>query len=224
MATSIPPGPTKPPATSDSYYVSALPATPRAPGPTPVATIGMFDISLDRTVALPAGQRRDRWHELRPYVRSRPRIRPQRGRHHLPAARSTCPEAHHGGCLHRRRWRPGAEVDEQTLDTLTFGVGARLQTVVGESMYNRTSILEARIMAKADAGDRSGSEGRVTFRSCRITGSVDSVERGALGLEVTLYHHPAGSGKRQHLHGCLRRAAQRLHQRERHSGLSHQFR
>jgi outer membrane autotransporter protein len=76
------------------------------------------------------------------------------------------------------------KVDEQSLNTVTFGLGARLQAVVGESMYNRTSILEARVMAKVDAGDRSGSSDVALAALPESRSSVDSAEMGAFGLEV----------------------------------------
>ena len=76
------------------------------------------------------------------------------------------------------------EVGEQTLDTITFGMGARLQSVVGESMYNRTSILEARVLAKVDAGDRCGSSKVALGAVPGASSSVDSTEMGAFGLEA----------------------------------------
>ena len=76
------------------------------------------------------------------------------------------------------------EVGEQTLDTITFGMGARLQSVVGESMYNRTSILEARVLAKVDAGDRCGSSKVALGAVPGASSSVDSNEMGAFGLEA----------------------------------------
>ena len=72
-------------------------------------------------------------------------------------------------------------VDKQTMDTITFGMGARLQAVVGESMYNRTSILECRLLAKADVGDRQGSS-EVTLAGTTV--EVDATEQGAIGLEA----------------------------------------
>ena len=76
------------------------------------------------------------------------------------------------------------EVGEQTLDTITIGAGARLQAVVGESMYNRTSILEARVLAKVDAGDRCGSSKVALNALPGASTNVDSTEMGALGLEA----------------------------------------
>jgi outer membrane autotransporter protein len=74
------------------------------------------------------------------------------------------------------------EVGEQSLDTITFGLGARVQAVVGESMYNRTSIFECRLLAKADAGDTEGTS-KVALGSS-ATHEVKSNEMGAIGIEV----------------------------------------
>jgi len=74
------------------------------------------------------------------------------------------------------------DVDDQTLDTITLGAGARMQAVVGENLYNRTSVLELRALAKLDVGDRA-SEADVAF----IGGSratVESAEPGAFGVEL----------------------------------------
>ena len=73
------------------------------------------------------------------------------------------------------------EVDKQTYDTLTFGAGARLQAVVGESIYNRTSIFEWRALLKVDVGDRQGSS-EVSLAGA--TAEVESAEMGAVGLEA----------------------------------------
>ena len=76
------------------------------------------------------------------------------------------------------------KVEGQSLNTVTFGLGARLQAVVGESMYNRSSILEARVLAKVDAGDRSGSSDVALAALPEAKSSVDSAEMGAFGLEM----------------------------------------
>ena len=75
-------------------------------------------------------------------------------------------------------------VDEQTVDTVTLGLGARLQAVVGESMYNRTSIFEARVLAKADVGDRNGSADVALAALENDKQKVESAEMGAFGLEA----------------------------------------
>ena len=66
---------------------------------------------------------------------------------------------------------------------MTFGVGARMQGIVGENLYNRTSILEGRLLVKGDVGDRSGVAKNALIGSAR-TGEVESAEVGALGIEA----------------------------------------
>ncbi len=77
----------------------------------------------------------------------------------------------------------GVAVDDQTATTLTFGLGARMQAVIGTSLYNRATILEARALAKFDAGDREG-EADVRLLQGGQGSSVKSAELGAFGAEV----------------------------------------
>lgn len=72
-------------------------------------------------------------------------------------------------------------VDSQTLDTVTLGLGARMQAVVGESVYNRTSIFEARVLAKFDIGDRRSS---TNVSLAGMEAGIESAELGAIGLEA----------------------------------------
>ena len=73
------------------------------------------------------------------------------------------------------------KVGSQTLDTVTLGLGARMQAVVGESMYNRTSIFEARVLAKFDIGDRRST---TDVQLAGVKADIESAERGAIGLEA----------------------------------------
>ena len=75
------------------------------------------------------------------------------------------------------------DVDKQSMTTVTFGFGTRYQAVVGESMYNRTSILEARVLGKAHVGDRS-CQADVAFTNTASGASVESAELGSLGVEA----------------------------------------
>lgn len=76
------------------------------------------------------------------------------------------------------------EVGDQTMDTITFGAGARLQAVVGQNIYNRASILEARALVKLDVGDTQ-SEADVAFvNGSSISSAVKSSELGAFGVEL----------------------------------------
>ncbi len=75
------------------------------------------------------------------------------------------------------------KADDQTLDTITFGVGGRMQAVVGENTFNRSAVFEARALAKLDAGDRS-SEADVAFLRGGRSATVESAELGAFGVEL----------------------------------------
>lgn len=72
-------------------------------------------------------------------------------------------------------------VQHQTLDTITLGLGARLQAVVGENLYNRPCLLEARIMGRFDAGDRRNS---LHVGLAGLDAEIISAEAGAYGLEA----------------------------------------
>ena len=51
----------------------------------------------------------------------------------------------------------GLVVDDMDSMTVTFGLGARLQSLFGGKVYNRSALFEARFLVKADAGDRRAS-------------------------------------------------------------------
>ncbi|MDO4222107.1 MAG: hypothetical protein Q4C88_08310 [Akkermansia sp.] len=74
-------------------------------------------------------------------------------------------------------------VGDADMDALTFGLGARLQSIVGTSVYNRATLFEGRVLAKFDAGDRdcSTSSSLIGVSAKR---SVKSAEMGAFGIEV----------------------------------------
>lgn len=75
------------------------------------------------------------------------------------------------------------DVDKQSMTTLTFGFGARYQAVIGEDIYNRTSVLEARVLGKAHVGDRY-NEADVALAGSSVTASVRSAELGVMGVEA----------------------------------------
>ncbi len=77
----------------------------------------------------------------------------------------------------------GLAVGEQSYDAITIGAGARVQTVVGENLWNRYSVLEARALLKVDAGDRESTTD-VALLAGSPTASVSSAERGAVGAEL----------------------------------------
>ncbi len=72
-------------------------------------------------------------------------------------------------------------VGEQSVSYATLALGARVETIVGENMYNRASTLSLRAMAKADLGDTSSSADVSLLGN---KGSVESQERGQYALEL----------------------------------------
>lgn len=86
-------------------------------------------------------------------------------------------------------------VGRQNMDIVTFGLGARGQTYALENLYNRSCLLEARLLLKIDAGDRR-SHGIMTLladssRSARIK----SAEQGLFGMEMGMgISIPIGAG------------------------------
>ncbi|MBQ4613417.1 MAG: autotransporter-associated beta strand repeat-containing protein [Akkermansia sp.] len=74
-------------------------------------------------------------------------------------------------------------VGDQDMNVFTIGAGARLQTVIGENLYNRASIFEARALVKVDAGDREG-EATVALLEGANDANVTAAEVGAVGVEI----------------------------------------
>ena len=85
-------------------------------------------------------------------------------------------------------------VDDQQLDTVTVGMGARYAAIVGEQAFNRACSFEARALAKVDLGDRQSTTS-VGFINHATRASIESAEVSALGLELGAgISVPAGSG------------------------------
>ena len=78
----------------------------------------------------------------------------------------------------------GLSVGDQDFSTLTFGAGARFQSVVGENLYNRASIFEARALVKFDAGDTEGESTNALLNGDGKGHKINSAEVGAVGLEI----------------------------------------
>ncbi len=77
-------------------------------------------------------------------------------------------------------------VGDQKNTFMTFGLGGVLETIVGENIYNRSSVFSARMMVKADAGERT-SEADVTLVSNQgVTETVKGADVGNIGLEIGL--------------------------------------
>lgn len=72
----------------------------------------------------------------------------------------------------------------QSMDVFSFGLGARAQTYALENLYNRSCLLEARLLLRMDAGDRR-SRSRVGFLELpAYSDCIRSAERGGIGLEM----------------------------------------
>lgn len=69
------------------------------------------------------------------------------------------------------------------MTTVTFGMGARAQAIVGENLYNRASMVEARALVKVRAGDREGEAENALDAVPDVTGTVTAAEMGTVGAE-----------------------------------------
>jgi hypothetical protein len=68
-----------------------------------------------------------------------------------------------------------------------------MQAIVGENLYERTSVLELRALAKVDLGDRV-SEANVALINGTGRSEIESAELGAFGVELGAgLHVPLGA-------------------------------
>ncbi|MCQ2364781.1 MAG: autotransporter domain-containing protein [Akkermansia sp.] len=74
------------------------------------------------------------------------------------------------------------KVGDVDYNAVTVGLGARLQGLGGENLYNRSAIYELRALAKLHAGDRS-AEAEMQFADGKPA-TVTSAEVGSVGGEV----------------------------------------
>lgn len=72
---------------------------------------------------------------------------------------------------------------EVEMSKLTVGAGARLQSVIGENIYNRSSLFEARALVKFDAGDRQAEVSNKFADYASTARTLKSAEMGAIGGE-----------------------------------------
>ncbi len=78
----------------------------------------------------------------------------------------------------------GLHIGGQSMNVVTFGMGARVQTYALENMLNRSSLLEARMLLKADAGDTRCDCRVALLRARERSGRIRSAEQGRVGLEL----------------------------------------
>lgn len=74
-------------------------------------------------------------------------------------------------------------VGEQSLDTVTAGLGARYAAAVGQTAFNRTCAAEARVLVKYDMGDTQ-TDCSVGFIDHASRARIESAELGAWGVEL----------------------------------------
>lgn len=72
---------------------------------------------------------------------------------------------------------------DQTMDAVTLGLGARLQSVVGETAFNRAVLLETRALLKVDVGDRRNHLDVAMLYGSRRA-DIESAETGVVGVEL----------------------------------------
>ena len=77
----------------------------------------------------------------------------------------------------------GLRVGDITQDTVTIGLGARVQALTGTNIFNRSAIFEGRALLKADVGDRSGKVVNAVLNT-QNSAELESAEVGAVGVEI----------------------------------------
>lgn len=78
----------------------------------------------------------------------------------------------------------GLHVGRQDMDVVTFGLGARAQTYALENLYNRSCLLEGRVLFKLDAGDTRSHSSVALLADRGRGGRVRSAETGRFGVEM----------------------------------------
>lgn len=173
----------------NTYYVTAFARyTPSAWAHTFVASVGMADASLDRTVSYSGGSYRtggdtDGYGFGLMYELGYTVPLDEDGQSALqPVFNITYTHSNLGA--YSESGDMAVRFGDQTMDTLTLGLGLRAQTTIGENIYNRTSLLEGRVLAKCDVGDRSSTASAALAALGHTAGEVESAEVGAFGVEL----------------------------------------
>ncbi len=173
----------------DSAYLSAFLRTSQGAWiHTFVLSAGMSDISLDRTVNYGAGSYHtsgstDAFSIGALYEVGYSHVLNERGTLAIqPVANIEIRHVSVSG-YNESGSNAGLSVDDIEQTTFTVGAGARLQAVVAANAFNRTTVFEARLLVKADVGDRSGTATTGIVGS-KTSAEVESAEVGAVGIEV----------------------------------------
>lgn len=173
----------------NTYYITAFARyAPSAWAHTFVASVGMADATLDRTVSYSGGSYRtggdtDGYGFGLMYELGYTVPLDEDGQSALqPVFNITYTHSNLGA--YSESGDMAVRFGDQTMDTLTLGLGLRAQTTIGENIYNRTSLLEGRVLAKCDIGDRSSSASAALAALGHTAGEVESAEVGAFGVEL----------------------------------------
>ncbi|MCQ2372388.1 MAG: autotransporter outer membrane beta-barrel domain-containing protein, partial [Akkermansia sp.] len=87
------------------------------------------------------------------------------------------------GCTEKGGSDAALRLGDAKANVFTAALGARLQSAIGTSAYNRASLFEGRVMFKLDSGDRATSMDN-SFSGVSARRKVKSSELGAFGLEI----------------------------------------
>ncbi len=183
-------GPDKLDADVDSYYLTAFArATHRRWTHTFVASVGKSDLSMNRTVSYAGGSYKTKgeteatsfgaMYELG-YVFA------------LDVDGTTCLQPvlnisfAQSSMDGYKESGSDASLDVGSVDmtTITVGMGARLQSVVGQNVFNRAAIFESRALVKVNAGDRDAEVDTNLQALPTAGGKVSCAERGLVSLEL----------------------------------------
>lgn len=183
-------GPDKLDADVDSYYLTAFArATHRRWTHTFVASVGKSDLSMNRTVSYAGGSYKTKgeteatsfgaMYELG-YVFA------------LDVDGTTCLQPvlnisfAQSSMDGYKESGSDASLDVGSVDmtTITLGMGARLQSVVGQNVFNRAAIFESRALVKVNAGDRDAEVDTNLQALPTAGGKVSCAERGPVSLEL----------------------------------------
>ena len=154
-----------------------------------LATVGVSDISLDRTVNYAAGASYKTHGETDGYAAgfmyevAYTHMLNERGTTALQPLFNVQYRHSQIDGYNETGSDAGLHVNEVTADVLSFGLGARLQTSIHENVFGRASVFETRVLAKADAGDGVG-KANASLLHGTLSQEVESAEVGKFGIEV----------------------------------------
>ena len=183
-------GPDKLDADVDSYYLTAFARTTyRRWTHTFVASVGKSDLSMERTVSYAGGSYRTKgetdalsfgaMYELGYVfaldVDGTTCLQPVFNVSFVQSSMDGYTESGSDAAL---------DVDSVDMTTVTIGMGARLQSVVGQNVFNRASIFESRALVKVNAGDRDAEVDTNLLALPTAGGKVSCAERGPVSLEL----------------------------------------